>query len=936
MEETVIVETSDARALWVSAELLAIPTDLVTQGTSVEFRAHPELRLNNCGSPTEELLTKAPELARDSYQIHRVQCAVAEHVGTLRETVANLLRTAPIVDVCAAGIPVAATRTQYGRALDDLYADAIHAPMGVVWTDSSPSLHLWAPTAVCVELELTHPEQGNSVDEDTRLYPARFAPDTGMWTVEGEKSWYGGEYVWRVQLVLPPQAETPPEARQQRGTDTTQGERLHFVGPTTATGVLVTNRVTDPCSVALTPNSRRSVLVTPDDPDGIPEGWGGVRSWNADKPQSHSIWEVHVADFSARDTGVPEKHRGTYMAFTHADSAGMKHLRALVEAGMDTVQLLPTYDFATVIEESEGRDPASRADELLPAPHDPASPQPQARISAWAARDSYNWGYDPYHWNVPEGSYAADSDTSAVGRLRQHRTMILALHEAGARVVLDVVYNHMNASGQAPTSVFDRIVPGYHHRLDPQGRVEATTCNDDVACERMMTGRLIVESVLHWARHFHVDGFRFDLMGHIPLELMGRIRQALNALTREADGVDGRAIVLYGEGWDFGSVSGDALFPQARQANLAGSAIGAFNDRLRDAVRGGGPFDLDQRAYQGWATGLSLAPNAIAAPDTRLLGADDLARLGHLSDLVALSMCGAGADTPILCHDGIVRRGRDIDFRGVGAGWTQDPHECVNYVDAHDNETLFDVLAWKLPVETPMSERIRVNTLALATVALGQGRCFWHAGTEILRSKSLDRDSYDSGLYFNAVDWTMEDNGWGKGLPIERVNGAQWEQMRSLLGDENLKPTRQDIDCARRMALDLLRLRSSTPLFHLASGEEVRARITRPALQVISGGVGPCQTTVPGTVVLRIRDEAEGPLPDLDPAVDLLLVALNPAPWEVSVRVEGGAGADMKLHPLCEAGADRRVRSTVWERRTGELRILGRTAVVLVAGNKES
>src|SRR3712207_4894314 len=188
--------------------------------------------------------------------------------------------------------------------------------------------------------------------------------------------------------------------------------------------------------------------------------------------------------------------------------------------------------------------------------------------------------------------------------------MVQCLNRVGQRAVIDVVYNHTPASGQDPKSILDRVVPGYYHRLDPAtGAVETSTCCQNTATEHAMMEKLMVDSVVTWAREYKVDGFRFDLMGHHSRDNMLAVRAALDALTPEEDGVDGSQIYVYGEGWEFGEVADDARFVQATQANMAGTGIGTFNDRLRDAVRGGGPFDEDPRALQGFGSGLLTDPN---------------------------------------------------------------------------------------------------------------------------------------------------------------------------------------------------------------------------------------------------------------------------------------------------------------------------------------
>ena len=190
--------------------------------------------------------------------------------------------------------------------------------------------------------------------------------------------------------------------------------------------------------------------------------------------------------------------------------------------------------------------------------------------------------------------------------------MVKGLNGVGQRAVIDVVYNHTPAAGQDPKSILDRVVPGYYHRLNPTtGQVETSTCCSNTATEHAMMEKLMIDSVLTWATEYKVDGFRFDLMGHQPKSSMIKLRRALDRLTLRRDGVDGRKIYMYGEGWNFGEVANNARFVQATQAEMAGTGIGTFNDRLRDGVRGGGPFDENPR-IQGFASGQYTDPNGAA------------------------------------------------------------------------------------------------------------------------------------------------------------------------------------------------------------------------------------------------------------------------------------------------------------------------------------
>lgn len=207
-----------------------------------------------------------------------------------------------------------------------------------------------------------------------------------------------------------------------------------------------------------------------------------------------------------------------------------------------------------------------------------------------------------------------------------------------------------------------RIVPGYYHRREADGTIATSTCCPNVATEHTMAGKLMVDSGVHWVRHYRVDGFRFDLLGHHSRANMLAVRAALDALTLERDGVDGRSVTLYGEGWDFGEVAGNARFVQATQGQLAGTQIATFSDRLRDAVRGGGPFDDDPRR-QGFATGLASLPNGVVANGTpeaqrdRLLGYTDLIQLGLAGNLRSFSFLSARTRKPV--------RGDEVPYKGV-------------------------------------------------------------------------------------------------------------------------------------------------------------------------------------------------------------------------------------------------------------------------------
>ena len=868
------------------------PLRIIGNLPSEVLATHPHLEGYIALSATDA--TGAPLLDDDAVATALTgQVAIAQYVGLPDPT--------ETADIGGARLD-AFTGVQTAILLDHLYADAAtRAELGVTFHDGRPSFALWAPTAQAVTL-LTW-ETGDplgSVPEvpgPPRRTPAVRTAD-GRWVVgnhpdqpadadERETSGTadapiaaGCQYLWEVRVYVP---------------STLQVE---------------TNIVTDPYSTALTTDSTRSVAVDLADPRLSPKQWAETPAPAVRNDSARSIYELHLRDFSAADETVPPELRGTYRAFTVAGSAGVRHLAELARAGMNTIHLLPTFDIATIPEHR-----GSQRSPNIPAGAHPASTDQQAAIAEVADDDAYNWGYDPLHWGAPEGSYATEGHQDGGARVVEFREMVGALHGLGLQVVLDQVYNHTAACGQDPRSVLDRVVPGYYHRLDAVGRVTSSTCCANTATENALCARLMVDSVVRWARWYRVDGFRFDLMGHHPRAVMERVRAALDELTMETDGVDGRSVYLYGEGWNFGEVAGNALFVQATQGQLDGTGIGAFNDRLRDAVHGGGAFDPDHRVFQGFGTGLLTQPSGLDHRSWNEQSAD----LAHRTDLVRLGLAGNLKDYVMTISDGSVRRGIDLIHNGAPAAFASHPQENVNYVDAHDNETLYDLLAYKLPQGMPVAERVRMNTVCLATVALAQSPAFWCAGTELLRSKSLDRDSYNSGDWFNAIDFSGQRNGFGRGLPPARQNEGVWHIQGPLLADAWLRPSPDEIAMARAHALDLLRLRSSTPLFSLGDAGLIRDKLSFPG----SGFAAP-----PGIIVMLIDDTAGKR--DVDPSLDGVLVVFNASGQTLTQSLTELAGRDFHLSPIQAEGTDDVVRQTGFDRSTGTVSVPARTVAVLV------
>ncbi|MCX4701362.1 pullulanase-type alpha-1,6-glucosidase [Streptomyces sp. NBC_01373] len=750
----------------------------------------------------------------------------------------------------ANGAVLAATGVQIAGVLDDLYPAATKAELGPTFRNGRPTLAVWAPTAQKVSLEL-----------DGSTVAMKRDATTGVWSVTGPKSWKNKAYRYAVTVWA-------PSVRK-----------------------VVTNKVTDPYSLALTTDSERSLVVDLDDGSLAPKGWSSLAKPKAVPLKDAQIQELHIRDFSVADRTAADP--GTYLAFTDKDSDGSEHLRELAKSGTSYVHLLPAFDIATIPEKKS--DQVSVDCDLASYPAD--SDRQQECVSAVAAKDAYNWGYDPYHYTVPEGSYATDPDGTR--RTVEFREMVKALNEDGLRVVMDVVYNHTAASGQADTSVLDRIVPGYYQRLLADGSVANSTCCANTATENAMMGKLVVDSIVTWAKEYKVDGFRFDLMGHHPKANILAVRKALDALTLAEDGVDGKKIILYGEGWNFGEVADDARFTQATQKNMAGTGVATFSDRARDAVRGGGPFDEDP-GVQGFASGLYTDPNASSDNGTP---EQQKARLLHYQDLIKVGLSGNLKGFTFTDTDGKEVTGAEVDYNGAPAGYADAPGDALAYADAHDNETLFDALAFKLPAGTSAADRARMQVLAMATATLSQGPALSQAGTDLLRSKSLDRNSYDSGDWFNAVHWNCEDgNGFGRGLPMAADNASKWPYAKPLLGA--IKVGCPQIEGASAAYRDLLKIRTTERDFSLDTAGQVQSKLSFP----LSG-----KDETPGVITMELGD---------------LVVVFNATPTAQEQRVGPLAGTGYRLHPVQASGADSVVKSSSYDRISGTFTVPGRTVTV--------
>ena len=440
------------------------------------------------------------------------------------------------------------------------------------------------------------------------------------------------------------------------------------------------NEVTDPYAKATGINGKRAMVVNLAETN--PAGWDTDISPSfskENKPTDAIIYELHIRDASiAENSGI--QYKGKYLGLAQggtksADglSTGLDHLK---ELGVTHIHLLPFYDYNSVDEA---------------AIHTP----------------QYNWGYDPVNYNVPEGSYSTDPYNGNV-RITELKKMIHGFHVKGLRVIMDVVYNH---TGLTEQSNFNQLVPGYYYRHKKDGSFsDATACGNETASERPMMRKFMLESVLYWAKEYHIDGFRFDLMGVHDIETMNLISDELHKIRPD--------IVLYGEGW----TAGESPLPDSLRALKKNASklrnIAVFSDDIRDGIKGS-VFDIKDK---GFATGKP-----------------------GMEESVKFGIVAAGQHP-------------QVDYKKVNYSkepYTTAPWNVISYCECHDNNTLWDKISLSCTDATE-ADRKKMHQLALTIVLTSQGIPFLHAGTEFLRSKNGVENSYKSPDSINAINWHMK------------------------------------------------------------------------------------------------------------------------------------------------------------------------------------
>jgi pullulanase len=515
--------------------------------------------------------------------------------------------------------------------------------LGAVYHPEATSVKLWAPTARQVRLLLFQ----DATNVSFQTIPMS-RDSHGIWSADLAGDMDGKYYLYEVTFL--PAGSLKPTIY----------------------------RVNDPYARGCSANSGRTLIYDPRKTN--PEGWDHDHFVTLKNNTDAVLYEVHIRDFSINtNSGIADGNRGKYLGMVQpgtktpgGEASGLDHLK---ELGVTHVHLLPCFDYA-------GGDERQKADQYT-----------------W-----YDWGYDPVLYNTPEGSYASNPDGTA--RQKEFKEMVQAFHRNHIGVVMDVVYNHTAATGGQPASIFDKVFPGYYYRMDKSGHyANGTGCGNELASEKPMVRKFIVDSIKYWMTEYHVDGFRFDLMGILD-------RETMLAVYREAKKINPDAII-YGEGWQMERVlPADEMMTQA---NVQGTGIAAFNDGIRDNIKG----DYAKARDAGFVQGAGPPFGGMARFELEIKGQS------------------TGKDK------------QDIEVFS--------PNETINYDSAHDDLCLWDKLRLSAP-DAPEALRINMDKLAAGIVLTAQGVPFIHAGDEFLRSKNLNPNSNnDNDPRVNPIDWSLKD-----------------------------------------------------------------------------------------------------------------------------------------------------------------------------------
>ena len=810
----------------------------------------------------EDGLTDAQE-ARAMYRDGMAVYKAKGDDGVDAEIAKQMLRSRIVaVALDSEGEQYAGNLVQTAGAIDALYTmgdnDADEATLGIVYDGDSVTASVWAPTASDVKLKLYSDMDSSGNYSSTDEMAMTFDDTTGIWSYTGSRADLDRK-LFRYNISV-----------------------FHPLNDN-----FENYEVIDPYAVSLTTNGRYARFVDLNDADLKPENWDTHTIPTVENPEDIVIYEGHIRDFSIMDESTPAAHRGKYLAFTHNDSAPVQHLKALADAGLTHFQVLPANDIATVDENTANRlSLYSTVGELcaenseaeickiaqdnvvlkdLLETYNPTSERGRQILDALKDLDGFNWGYDPYAFNAPEGSYATNPEDTS--RILEMRSMVQALHDIGLRASLDVVYNHTSSSGLWDNSVLDKIVPGYYHRLTTDtGEVLNNSCCQDTATEHAMMAKLMKDTLVSWSANFKFDAFRFDLMNLVMKDAVLDAREAVEAIDSDT--------YFYGEGWLDGAVQAQG----GTVVNMPGTSLGMFSDVQRDGVRNGALFNTD----------------------------------GNMGDIdrIRIGLVGNIADYTLKYSNGVFAETNTF----YAPGRSLDPADTINYVDKHDNETLWDQLQYSLGEQWTAWDRTRAHVVAGSFPLLSQGIPFMQMGSDLLRSKSMDRNTYNGTDWLNKVDFTKNTNNWGVSLPIE---SHQHDRAKELLENSNIVVDYNEIDLAANLYQDLLKVRASSKLFRLNTAEQIKDRVG-------FHNVGASQTH--GVIVMSIDDGAgcllavqdfEGNCDqtdsanlraDIDPNYDAIVVVFNGTQSEQTMTIP--TATDFSLHSVQQNSADNTVASS--------------------------
>ncbi|WJG07889.1 alpha-1,6-glucosidase domain-containing protein [Aliiglaciecola sp. LCG003] len=858
-EQAVKIEGQAAH--WLDANTLVwdIDTDVVSTvklhySADADLKASIESGLN--GTVVElEAISLSDEQA--AIAPHLANFAAFQGAWTVDEAKAVFKTQSVLAAYNAEDKLIAATGIQLANGIDQVYtlgdADADEAMLGPIYQDDSITAAVWAPTAQKVQLKLYN---------DNKTLASTLAmsedPATGVWTYTGGQELDRQLYRFEVTVYHPK-----------------------------VKGIQVLD-VTDPYSVSLSTNSRFSQFVNLADEDLKPQGWDSHDIPTIENFEDAVIYEGHIRDFSVRDESTSAANRGKYMAFTEDGSLPVEHLRKLAETGVTHFHMLPANDIASIEEDTAKTVDLNstvgqlcvlnrQAEVCKDASVDTEMTlltlfesygvgegiKAQALTQDMRSIDQFNWGYDPYHFNAPEGSYA--SDPEGVARIKEMRAMNMALHGLGLRVALDVVYNHTNASELSGKSVLDKVVPGYYHRYTVDtGAIVRETCCDDTEPRNVMMEKLMKDSLTLWASEYKFDSFRFDIMSQATKSTMVRLFDAIKAIDPDT--------YFYGEGW----TRADRGYEQANQPNMAGTEIGTYNDRIREAVRQGNIFSGE-------------VSNAASGDQDKV----KMSLAGTLSNYILQDFNGVASTTSSI------------------GGYATDPADIINYVSKHDDESLWDQFQYNLPETLTLAERVRAQNVAATLPLMSQGIPFLQMGGEFLRSKSMDRNTYDAGDWFNYVDFSMQTNNWNIGLPLRQDNEENWQLMQAFFAAPERAASMNEIEFASSVFNEMLSIRSASKLFRLTNAEQIIDRVG-------FHNIGRRQTS--GLIVMSIDDgvsaDPDAMRTDLDPMVDAIVVVVNTGYEDQSHTVPTAAG--FELHSVQMASLDPAVRGASFTAGEGE------------------